>query len=90
MPHGLYNRRISVPLDVARAVEMYLDGFTPAEIASELLLIKSSSRVVKGLREAGVWQVPIFKAQHQAARNRIMDLGTAKASREAGPGTAAK
>lgn len=68
---GLYNRHKAVSLDVARAVEMYLEGFTPAEIAPVLLLIKCSSRVRKGLREAGVWQTPMFKEAHLAARRAM-------------------
>jgi hypothetical protein len=48
---------------------MYLDGMTVAEIG-HALCHSAFDRVVRALRQAGVYRVPIFRAQHLAARKK--------------------
>jgi hypothetical protein len=56
-------------VDSARCAEMYLAGMNPKEIGHELCHT-AETRVTEALRQAGVWKVPIFKAQHRAARKK--------------------
>lgn len=60
------HQRIIFWIEPALAAEWYLNGYTPKEI-SKIFLI-ADDRIIKALRLAGVWQVPMFKALHVAAR----------------------